>query len=128
MADLVITEMEKQKEIDREKEGKNILRRIYDSLNVLEACGIVGKSEKKYYWKGFPTPHSEFNESLGNSVNDIKISVENKREGLREMCKRYYSLRELIIRNSRSEKHIEKIEFPFIVIGTEEHMNKVIIN
>ena len=31
-----------------------------------------------------------------------------------------------MLRNSKSEKNNEKIEFPFIVVGTEEHhLNKV---
>ena len=105
MSELVVTEMESMKELDREKEGKNILRRIYDSLNVLEASGVVGKSDKKYYWKGFPTPQEEYKESLAVDICDAKEKVEGKREALRVP---------------------EKIEFPFIVVGTEEHqMNKV---
>ena len=126
MSELVVTEMESMKELDREKEGKNILRRIYDSLNVLEASGVVGKSDKKYYWKGFPTPQEEYKESLAVDICDAKEKVEGKREALRELCKRFYSLRELLMRNSKIEKVPEKIEFPFIVVGTEEHqMNKV---
>ena len=126
MADQVVLEMESFNEIDRDKEGRNVLRRIYDSLNVLEACGVVGKSDKKYYWKGFPTPQSEFNETLAVSANELRTNVEGKRECLREMCKRYYSMRELIMRNSKSSKNTEKIEFPFIIAGTEEHhLNRV---
>lgn len=126
MAELVVAEMEAMKELDREKEGKNILRRIYDSLNVLEASGVVGKNDKKYYWKGFPTPQSEYNEGLTVKISDMKVNIETKRQGLRELCKRFYALRELLIRNSKNEKSIEKVEFPFIMVGTEEnHMNKV---
>jgi Transcription factor DP. len=59
-------------------------------------------------------------------VSETKAKVESKRESLREICKRYYSLKELMLRNSKSEKNNEKIEFPFIVVGTEEHhLNKV---
>lgn len=126
MAEQVVSDMESHKEIDRDKEGRNVLRRIYDSLNVLEACGVVGKADKKYYWKGFPTQKSEFNENLAQTVDDSKNEVENKRESLRELCKRYYSLRELILRNTEKSKTQEKIEFPFIIVGTEEHhTNKV---
>ena len=126
ISELVVTEMESMKELDREKEGKNILRRIYDSLNVLEASGVVGKNDKKYYWKGLPTSQVEFQDNIAVNICNAKEKVEGKRESLRELCKRFYSLRELLIRNSKIEKHSEKIDFPFIVVGTEENqMNKV---
>lgn len=125
MADMVVTDMEK--EIDRDKEERNVLRRIYDGLNVLEACGVVGKTDKKYYyWKGYSKPHSDAKENLLSKVSEIKATVESKREILREYCKRFYSVKELISRNKSVKLNDEKIEFPFIVVGTEEHhLNKV---
>lgn len=125
MADMVVTDMEK--EIDRDKEERNVLRRIYDGLNVLEACGVVGKTEKKYYyWKGYSKPNSDAKETLLSKVSELKATVENKREVLREYCKRFYSVKELISRNKSNKVNEEKIEFPFIVVGTEEHyLNKV---
>lgn len=124
MADIVVTDMEK--EIERDKEERNVLRRIYDGLNVLEACGVVGKSDKKYYWKGYSKPHSEVKDNLSVKVNETKSNVQVKREILRDYCKRYYSVNELISRNKASVKPEDKIEFPFIIVGTEEHhSNKV---
>lgn len=126
MADEVVIEMEANKEIDREKEERNILRRIYDSLNVLEACGVVGKNEKKYFWTGLPTMQTEENETLTENISKAKFALENKRESLRELCKRYFSLYELILRNSDKKKNNESIGFPFIIAATEEHhTNKV---
>mmetsp|Transcript_2875 Transcript_2875/g.2585 ORF Transcript_2875/g.2585 Transcript_2875/m.2585 type:complete len:98 (+) Transcript_2875:358-651(+) len=49
VADELIKEMELSDEIDREKEEKNILRRVYDALNVLIACDMVRKKDNRYY-------------------------------------------------------------------------------
>jgi E2F/DP family winged-helix DNA-binding domain/Transcription factor DP len=126
VSDHIVNEMKTYNEIDKDNESDNIRRRIYDSLNVLEASGVVGKAEKNYFWKGFPNIQSEYNESMGSSVANLKFLIEHKRQTLREVCKRYYSLKELITRNSKMDKPAEKIDFPFIIIGTEEHyQNKV---
>jgi hypothetical protein len=124
MADIVVTDMEK--EIERDKEERNVLRRIYDGLNVLEACGVVGKTDKKYFWKGYSKPNSEAKDSLSAKVSEMKANVQLKREVLRDYCKRYYSVNELISRNKSSRPTEENIKFPFIIVGTEEHhLNKV---
>ena len=34
------------------KEGKNVLRRVYDALNVLIAVGVITKTSKRYIWQG----------------------------------------------------------------------------
>lgn len=36
-------------------EEKNIRRRVYDALNVLEAVGMITKTKKAVRWKGWPT-------------------------------------------------------------------------
>lgn len=49
VADELIKELELGEGFDREKEEKNILRRVYDALNVLIASEVVIKEGKRYY-------------------------------------------------------------------------------
>lgn len=37
-----------------EIDEKNIRRRVYDALNVLEACGAISKSAKTISWVDWP--------------------------------------------------------------------------
>lgn len=39
---------------DGEIDEKNIRRRVYDALNVLEACGAISKMGKSISWIGWP--------------------------------------------------------------------------
>ena len=48
VSDELVRELEITEGLDRTKEEKNILRRVYDALNVLIASEVVVKKGKKY--------------------------------------------------------------------------------
>ena len=41
--------------IEQQHDEKNIRRRVYDALNVLEAIGMITKNKKAIRWRGWPT-------------------------------------------------------------------------
>ena len=105
-----------------DKETKNILRRVYDALNVLISVGVIVKLNKRYLWQGIPTLQDQ------NSLTDRNDMLMNKRydnqrkkEALLNLTTKFYALRELMRRNQTVPKTQKVIRFPFVVVGTEEH-------
>jgi len=86
------------------KEEKNVLRRVYDALNVLIAAGVVVKVGKKYAWR----PDSP-----------EKSPLEEKRAELKDLCKRFYAIKALIHRNRNKGCLGEVLAFPFIVVKSQ---------
>ncbi|EFN59258.1 hypothetical protein CHLNCDRAFT_15459, partial [Chlorella variabilis] len=41
--------------VEQLHDEKNIRRRVYDALNVLEAIGMINKNKKAIQWKGWPS-------------------------------------------------------------------------
>lgn len=72
----VAQELIKEMNIDNKTEEKNILRRVYDSLNVLIAAGVVIKKEKGYCWK----------------LNSQKSSLDLKKARLQSLASTFYSV------------------------------------
>ena len=93
MADELISELDFSSAVDRAKEEKNILRRVYDALNVLISAGVLVKHNKRYCWQGLPKGCGP------SSINEKIEMIENKRrenalkrDDLRELTSRYYAL------------------------------------
>lgn len=120
VADELIKEMDLSDDIDREKEEKNILRRVYDALNVLIACDVVRKRDGRYQWKGIT---DENRQGIGLNNSDQLQVLEQKREILRETANRFFAVRELIRRNKKKKKSSENIQCPFIFVAAEEQSN-----
>ena len=70
---------------------RNIRRRVYDALNVLEAIDIISKDNKTITWKGFPS--SSFLESENNDLEAEFIAVSE------ELKKKKECLKELLVQN-----------------------------
>lgn len=122
VSDELVKELEVTDGLDREKEEKNILRRVYDALNVLIASEVVVKQGKKYVWH---YSGSEGLEILKNNLQDQKGRIEEKRKSLKEVWKRFSTVKELFDRN-KVKNEPDAIKFPFIVVATEEHPDNMI--
>jgi len=112
---------------------KNIRRRVYDALNVLDALDIISKEKKEIRWIGLPSRTSSDLKRLRNQRN-VRISeVEKKRELLRDLIVQSVCFRNLIKRNTEREQEQErnmgmslmresqkddKIHLPFVVVNT----------
>lgn len=97
VAEDLIRELDPTETPDKEKEEKNIRRRVYDALNVLIAAGVMGKRGKLVVWRGAELcyqPPTESQERYQNSVYE-------KRRQLQELVEQYSSLKALIDRNKR---------------------------
>jgi len=59
---------------------KNIRRRVYDALNVLDALDIISKEKKAIRWNGLPSRSSIDMKKIQNELSQCKAEVEKKRE------------------------------------------------
>ena len=134
--ELRITAMEKNEEFDE----KNVRRRVYDALNVLEAVNIITKKKKEIFWKGFPpgyvkpgdspprvkapvTPHSAVKSGEEWMLSAAGIDAyEKKVEQLAEIVDQHDAVASLIKRNreafARDGPPVTGIQLPFILIQT----------
>lgn len=123
VSDELVKELEITDGLDRSKEEKNILRRVYDALNVLIASEVVIKKGKKYVWQHSV---SDQNEIIKKQNKKIKARIEGKREVLHDTVKRLVAINHLLSRNQGKEDK-ELIRFPFIIVATEEHPENMVI-
>jgi len=59
---------------------KNIRRRVYDALNVLDALNIISKEKKEIKWKGLPSRTSSDLKKLQNERDACLAEVKKKKE------------------------------------------------
>ncbi|OMJ81259.1 hypothetical protein SteCoe_18316 [Stentor coeruleus] len=117
VSDELVKELEISDGLDRIKEEKNILRRVYDALNVLIASEVVVKKGKKYVW------HHSINDQNDLTKKQIKkqtLKNQEKKVALQELITKYTSMNQLLNRNKQNPDQ-DTIPFPFIIIATEEH-------
>mmetsp|Transcript_20765 Transcript_20765/g.29154 ORF Transcript_20765/g.29154 Transcript_20765/m.29154 type:complete len:94 (+) Transcript_20765:281-562(+) len=62
--------------------AKNIRRRIYDAINVLEAMGVVSKDKKQISWLGLPSDSQQNVAELQKDRDRCLKEVERKRKHL----------------------------------------------
>lgn len=117
VSDELVKELEISEGLDRNKEEKNILRRVYDALNVLIASEVVVKKGKKYVWQHSV---SDQNALVKKQIKKQKRKIEEKREVLKETASKFIALNQLLARNKLNEDS-DIIRFPFIIVATEEH-------
>lgn len=67
--------------VEQLHDEKNIRRRVYDALNVLEAIGMINKNKKAIQWKGWPSvrplrlppPHARRAQPVWQSVRPSRL-------------------------------------------------------
>lgn len=116
IADVLVHQLELPAWADKPKEEKNIRRRVYDALNVLIAAGVMSRDGRDILMlradASNPTDDDE-------ELKQIKLSVMQKRQKLRDLAYNSMSLKQLFARNKNQETS-ERIDFPFIVLATED--------
>ncbi|GFR47498.1 hypothetical protein Agub_g9227 [Astrephomene gubernaculifera] len=88
------------------KDGKSIRRRCYDAINVLLACGLIKRDDKKQIvWRG----HSNVEvERLRAEVENRRVEVERKRLLLQEVERKHKALEALLGRGAAREQGQER--------------------
>ena len=122
VSDELVRELELTDGLDREKEEKNILRRVYDALNVLIASGVVVKQGKKYVWVQSGNDQVEV---VRSQVQKVRERIDRKKIELKEVGVKFGNLKELIGRNMKDKKN-DVIRFPFICVATDEHPDNMV--
>ena len=89
-------------------EEKNILRRVYDALNVLIAADVVIKKDLEYCWK-----------------ENTQTNLDAKRANLKSIANKYYSIISLMQRNLQMQKPSEILNLPLLVVATDEVDNRL---
>jgi hypothetical protein len=117
VADELVKELEITEGLEKVKEEKNILRRVYDALNVLIASEVVVKKGKKYVWQ-CSTPDQ--NSAKRHQITITKAKIDEKKKVLQDLVTRFESVSQLLLRNKKKAS-CELIRFPFIIICTEDH-------
>lgn len=107
VADDLIRELEHMDITDKEKEEKNIRRRVYDALNVLIAAGVMGKKGKLVVWRGADMCYQPPTES----EERYHHSIQEKRKRLQSLIDQVTTLKALIERNKRKTS-TDRVYFP----------------
>lgn len=109
---------------------KNIRRRVYDALNVLDALNIISKEKKEIRWKGLPSRTSSDLKKLQNERDACLAEVKKKKELLQDLIVQRVCFGNLVRRNAdEKDQHKmgrnalgryqddDKIPLPFIVVN-----------
>ena len=129
---------------------KNIRRRVYDSLNVLMAMGIIRKDKKLIIWQGLDIAHSTEDRSqvaeLKAFLAEKNTIMETERAMLAHIRQQYQQVTEIIERNKvkaieQGEEDVTKLHsvvpgfekiplhhqnlnrlgFPFIIVAANQN-------
>ncbi|CAD8165960.1 unnamed protein product [Paramecium pentaurelia] len=104
---------------DRQKEIKNLRRRVYDALNVMISIGIVVK-ENKLMRKNAETQVNLTKQNLIIRKQKLKEQLQIKKASATTQIKQQESLKKLVELNKmRDVDENEKIRFPFILVKTQ---------
>ncbi|CAD8142726.1 unnamed protein product [Paramecium pentaurelia] len=104
---------------DKQKEIKNLRRRVYDALNVMISIGIVIK-EKKLIRKNTETQVNLTKQNLIIRKQNLKEQLQIKKTSATNQIKQQESLKKLVELNKmRDVDESEKIRFPFILVKTQ---------
>ena len=103
---------------ERTREEKNIKRRVYDAINVLIAAGVLDKDDKGVFARNAGEQcDADISEE---AVEDRRSRVREKREELGQLLNRFLAVQHLLHRNAQSKEEGERLQFPFLVLGTED--------
>jgi len=102
---------------------KNVRRRTYDALNVLEAVNVIAKDNKDVTWKGLPNGNNNEARRLVEERAKQNKRIQEKKQELREKLAQQVAYRNLVLLNkhrSGDPSHIcdtDRIEMPFFVVS-----------
>lgn len=114
-------------EVERnEQTEKSIRRRMYDTLNVLEALGLVSKDKQQILWTGEPRSEKSTTaddpkviQATRGKISAIKSRIREKRGRLQHEQLQFNRLKSLLDRNrkrTRVCKEDQKCFFPFLLV------------
>ena len=101
VADTLVVELlgDRPNDSARVSEERNVRRRVYDALNVLEAMAIITKEKKTVRWVGFPDTHAAVYSMRQRRADQAK-QIAAKELKLRALIGQLVSRDRLIRRNS----------------------------
>ncbi|KAL4437144.1 hypothetical protein ABPG75_004283 [Micractinium tetrahymenae] len=86
---------------EQQVDDKNVRRRAYDALNVLEAIGMITKTKKAIRWQGWPQGLGRSSEEKLRAERAKALErLEKKRQALQDAVHKSYCLCNLALRNS----------------------------
>jgi len=121
-------------EFDQAYDDKNIRRRVYDALNVLEAIGIIRKGEKKQiHWSGHTVmacededatqsiENKDTPESLEAEIVEREAALDEKRKKLRAIWEEYIVMKNVqnYNRANESQSPDDVVTTPFSVLSCD---------
>ena len=130
VADELIQVIKKEQEEiggrDKNCDEKNVRRRVYDALNVLEAVNVITKNSKDISWKGMPSESHDELRRLAAERDSRKKKIKEKQDELRERLIQQITYRNLVRHNKRrhhtyNTRLAEKISLPFVVFNTSSN-------
>ncbi|CAK73430.1 unnamed protein product (macronuclear) [Paramecium tetraurelia] len=118
LTDEMIQELD-GKQNDRQKEIKNLRRRVYDALNVMISIGIVVK-ENKMMKKNSEAQVNLTKQNLIIRKQKLKEQLQIKKASATTQIQQQDTLKKLVELNKmRDVDESEKIRFPFILVKTQ---------
>ncbi|KAL4424767.1 hypothetical protein ABPG77_000807 [Micractinium sp. CCAP 211/92] len=88
---------------EQQVDDKNVRRRAYDALNVLEAIGMISKTKKAIRWQGWPQGLGRSNEEKQRAERARALErLEEKRQALQEAVLQAHCLCNLALRNQEA--------------------------
>lgn len=98
-----LREEHKAGQFDSPVKEKNVRRRVYDALNVLDAIGVVSKDKKHVEWVGWPGKKSDSEsivECLQKKKEKLVRNVNQKFKSTYRTSIKCFCLSNLVLRNS----------------------------
>jgi len=144
IADALVEELQQEYQagvLDVPPEEKNVRRRVYDALNVLDAIGVVHKeSSKSIRWVGWPTERNDKRIAARSNLERLRLKrdelveqVQGQLTSNAESATKLFCLSNLILRNQDAplplllvaqEKGIQTpnpFTVPFMMIKAPSH-------
>lgn len=111
---------------------KNVRRRVYDSLNVLMAMGIIERDRKTIVWRGLAHARMASNARLHEDIAERRRVVDRKRAFAATVAEQTANLDALVARNRAlhaplllsvddapvHRTHADRLDMPFLLVAT----------
>ena len=108
------------------KDDKNIRRRLYDAVNVLDAVDVLVKTNKDITWKGLSTNHAEQGRRLVSEHDGRRKQIKEKEEAMREQLIQHVTFHNLVCYNQGRHhlpfvRNADNIFAPFVLISAHPY-------